>query len=316
MEWTEIVIDVNIKDLDKAGNIAHMVSPYGIYIEDYSCLRKDLEEIGSIDLIDEELLSKDPERGLIHVYVNATESPNESIAFIEERYKFENIKYKIKTLTYSENDWINNWKKYFKPTPVGDKLLICPLWEKNFDDMGRRTLKIEPGMAFGTGTHETTRLCLEMIEKYLNPNDTVLDIGCGSGILSVASLLLGAKSAVGVDVNSLAIKVSVENSKTNNVNDRFSAIKGNLTEKVSGKFNLIVSNIVADIIIKLSENIDNYLYDDSVYIMSGIIDDRLKDVTSVLNGRFHIIEKKSEKGWFAIAAKQNLQYLANRRNII
>ena len=316
MEWTEIIIEVNVKDLDKAGNIAHMISSYGIYIEDYSCLRKDLEEVGSIDLIDEELLSKDPSRAMIHVYLNSNESPNEAISFIEERFNHENIKYKINTLVCSENDWINNWKKYFKPTPIGNKIIICPSWEEVPDSNKRTILKIEPGMAFGTGTHETTRLCLEMIEKYLTPGDTVLDVGCGSGILSIASLLLKAKSAIGVDINELAVKVSRENAKLNNVHNRFIAVSGSLTQNIYGKFNLVVANIVSDIIIKLSENIHKYMYNNSTYIMSGIIDSRLNDVLSALSGKFDIIEQKSQKGWFCLVAKQNHKYLANRRNKI
>ena len=114
-----------------------------------------------------------------------------------------------------EEDWINNWKKYFKPIPVGEKLLIRPNWENGYDAQGRTVLHLEPGLAFGTGTHETTRLCMELLEQYVKPGASVLDVGCGSGILSVAALLLGAERAVGVDIDELAVKTAVQNAELN-----------------------------------------------------------------------------------------------------
>ena len=181
--------------------------------------------------------------------------------------------------------------------------MIRPTWEDNFDAEGRAVLNLEPGLAFGTGTHETTRLCMELLEKYVKEGDSVLDMGCGSGILSVASLLVGAKSAVGVDIDPLAVKTAVENAKLNNVGDKFVGITGDLTEKVSGKFNVVLANIVADIIKILSKNAPQFMYDDSVYIMSGIIDTREADVLESISDKFEIIERKEEKGWVAMAAK-------------
>ena len=249
------------------------------------------------------MLKKDRNKAIIHVYISPEESPLEAVAFLTERYTAEGIENEISTEMCKTEDWLNNWKKYFHPMPVGEKLLIKPTWEENVDPQGRAVLTLEPGLAFGTGTHETTRLCMELLEKYVKEGDEVLDMGCGSGILSVASILVGAKKAVGVDIDPLAVKTAIENANLNNVGDKFEGITGDLTEKVTGKFNVVLANIVADIIKILSENAPNFMYDDSVYIMSGIIDTREADVLESISDKFEIIERKEEKGWIAMAAK-------------
>ena len=200
--WTEIKISVNAKDIDRASDIANVVVPYGIYVEDYSSLEQEVEDIAHIDLIDEDLLKKDRSKAFVHVYLEPDVSPSEAVAFLSERYNAEGIEHSIELLDCAEEDWRNNWKKYFKPIQVGKKLLIRPSWYENYDSDDRIVLNIDPGLAFGTGGHETTKLCLEMCEKYMKPDDSVLDVGCGSGILGIAALLLGAKKAVGVDIDS------------------------------------------------------------------------------------------------------------------
>ena len=262
-------------------------------------------EIAHIDLIDEELLQKDRDTAIIHVYISPEENPAEAVSFLRERYEAVGIPCEISQGACREEDWLNNWKKYFKPMPVGEKLLIRPLWEEEYDPQGRTVLHLEPGLAFGTGTHETTRLCLELLEKYVSPGTGFLDMGCGSGILSVAALLLGAKSAVGVDIDPLAVKTAVENARVNGVGERFTGICGNLGEKVTGKFQVAAANIVADIVILLSQDAPRFLTLDSVYIVSGIIDTREQDVLDALSGRFTVLERREEKGWVAMALRLN-----------
>lgn len=305
MDFTEIIIEIDTKDIETASAIANMVVPYGIYIEDYSNLEAEAKEIAHIDLIDEDLLSKNRSVALIHVYLSPENNPLEAISFLRERFDYAKIKNKISTQNCKMEDYINNWKKYFKPLPVGDKLLICPSWEKcNVGSFNNRTiLQLDPGLAFGTGTHETTRLCLELLEKYIKSNVNVLDVGCGSGILSVAAILLGAKRATGVDIDELAIKTALENAKVNNVSCKFNAVCGNLTEKISGKFDIIVANIVADVIIELNKSIKNYMHENSIYLMSGIIEPYKDKVLQSLEAEFNILDLKTENSWVAIAAK-------------
>lgn len=303
MDWTEVTVTVDAAEIDRAGDIAQMVVPYGIYIEDYSHLEEETREIAHIDLIDEELLKKDRTKAMVHVYISPEESPAEAVAFLSERYRAEGIRHTISTAPCVEEDWINNWKKYFKPIPVGKRLLIRPTWEEALDTQGRIVLDLEPGLAFGTGTHETTRLCMELLEEYVRPGCGVLDVGCGSGILSVAALLLGAERAVGVDIDPLAVKTAVQNAERNHVESRFTGICGDLTEKVSGQYQIVVANIVADVIVDLTKGIGRFLRPDSIYLMSGIIDTREPDVLAALREKFEIIARRTEKGWVALAAR-------------
>lgn len=301
--WTEIKIAVNAKDIDRVGDIANVVVPYGIYIEDYTALEQEVQEIAHIDLIDEDLLKKDRNIAYVHIYLEPDVSPNEAVAFLSERYNAEGIEHKIELLDCAEEDWRNNWKKYFNPIAVGEKLLIRPSWRDDYDPQGRIVLNIDPGLAFGTGSHETTRLCLEMCEKYMKKGDKVLDVGCGSGVLGIASLLMGAESAVGVDIDDVAVRTAKENAEINNVADRFTAICGSFTDKVTGKYDIVLANIVADAIMFLSKGVKDFMKDDAVYIMSGIIDTRAEEVKESIGKDFDIIEEHLEKGWVCLAAK-------------
>lgn len=304
--WTEIAITVATADIETAGSIANMVVPYGIYIEDYSALEEETMEIAHIDLIEESLLQKDRTKGIIHIYVNPEENPIESVAFIKDRLDSENITGDISISDCKVEDWQNNWKQYFHPMPIGEKLLIRPVWENEFDAGERKVLNIEPGLAFGTGSHPTTKLCLETLEKYVNKDTTVLDIGCGSGILSIACLLLGAKSALGVDIDSLAVKTAIANAEENNFTEPvFNAVQGNLSDKVSGKYNLVVANIVADIIMDFNTQVGKFLSDDGIYITGGIIESREDEVLlSFTQNGFEIIERRENNGWLVFALKK------------
>lgn len=304
--WSEIAITVDTKDIETTGNIANMVVPYGIYIEDYSNLEGEVMEIAHIDLIDEKLLQADRTKGIVHVYVNPHENPLEAVSFISERLDSQGIKYSIKVDDCATEDWVNNWKQYFHPMPIGEKLLIRPTWEDEYDAGGRKVLHIEPGLAFGTGSHPTTKLCLETLEKYIDENSTVLDIGCGSGILSIACLLLGAKTAFGVDIDSLAVKTAKANALENGFDsDKFNVVQGNLSDKVTGKYNVIVANIVADIIMEFNKEVGNFLEDDGVYITGGIIDTREDEVLySFAQNGFEVIARFEEKGWLVFVLKK------------
>lgn len=301
--WTEIKISVPAAKADIAGDIANMTVPHGIYIEDYSNLEDEAMEIAHIDLIDEALLAKDRTKAIVHVYISPEDNPAEAVSFLEERLRACGIDYSIDCADCAMDDWLNNWKKYFKPIPVGNKLLIRPIWENDFDSMGRAVLNLEPGLAFGTGTHETTRLCMELIEEYLDTGVDFLDVGCGSGILSVAALLLGANSATGVDIDPLAVKTAIENARLNGVDNKFTGICGNLAEQITGKYQVVAANIVADVVIELSRSVPEFLAPSGVYIISGIIDTREQDVLEALAGKFSVIQRKEERGWVAMALK-------------
>ena len=304
MEWTEIIVKVPAANIETAGNIAQMTVPYGIYIEDYSDLEQEVLEIANIDLIDEELLQKDREHGLIHIYISPEDNPAEAVSYIKERLSAENIEHEITSGNCDVESCLESWRKYFNPIKVGEKILIRPIWRDDYEADGRIVLNLEPGLAFGTGTHETTRLCLQALEKYVTNGCKMLDVGCGSGILSVAAILLGAEKAVGIDIDEMAVKASKENAALNGVENRYVGINGNLADNVEGCYDVITANIVADAIILLSADIEKHMHENTVYIMSGIIDTRLDDVLSALPESLTVIEQYEEKGWICLAAKK------------
>ena len=306
MDWTEVCIRIPAAHVDEAAAIANMAVPYGIYIEDYSDLEQGAREIARIDLIDEDLLAKERDTALIHIYISPEDNPAEAVAFLRERYTAVGIDHAVDSNTVSEEDWANNWKKYFKPLPVGEKILICPSWETTENPENRAILSIDPGMAFGTGGHDTTRLVLETLEKYVTEGVDFLDVGCGSGILSIAACLLGAGRAVGIDIDALAVKTAIENGLLNGLTTpKYEIRLGDLAKDVSGKFPVIAANIVADAIIMLSPAIPALLAEDGVYIVSGIIDTREQDVLAALDKcGFSVIERHEHGGWLCMVCKK------------
>lgn len=307
MDWTEIKISVPSQDVETAENIAQMVVPYGIYVEDYSDLEQAAWEIAKIDLIDEDLLNKDRTKAIVHIYIPPHENPSEAVAFLTERYTAEKIPHDIDIAVCRNQDWENNWKDYFKSIPVGKKLMIHPVWDDDFDPGDRAVLDIEPGLAFGSGGHDTTRLCLEMMEDYVIRDTEFLDVGCGSGILSVSALLLGAKKAVAVDIDPLAVKKARENAELNGFDEtRYTALEGDLADKVTGKYNVVAANIVADVIILFCSQVKEFMSDDAVFITSGIIDTREPDVLEAFKKYgFSIVERRERGGWLCFALKKS-----------
>lgn len=305
MEYTEIKIYIPTEDTERASNIATMVVPYGIYIEDYSDLEAAAWEIAHIDLIDEELLEKNREESVIHIYIEEGNNPAEAVSFISERLNSEGISYRIETVGCSEEDWADKWKAFFKPTPVGERLFVRPIWIDEYDAGDRAVLNIEPGAAFGTGTHETTRLCLETLDKIIKAGDTVLDIGCGSGILAIASMLLGAKEGFGVDIDPLAVKTAKENGLMNNFKEpELTFVCGDLADRVTKKYDVVVANIVADIIILFSTQVKAFMKTGAKFIASGIIDTRADEVCLALqNAGLVLKERVEENGWVCLVCE-------------
>ena len=304
--WTEVKIAVNAADVDTAADIAMMVVPYGIYIEDYRDLEQQAREIAHIDLIDEDLLNKDRTKAFVHVYISPEENPLEAVAYLGERLQAAGIGYEIDQNACYKEEWENNWKQYFHTMEIGDRLVIKPKWEDYDNQSGRKVLSIEPGLAFGSGTHETTRLCLETLEPYITTETTVLDIGCGSGILSIAALLLGAKHATGVDIDPLAVKTARENGRENGFSaPQYEVLCGNLATDVKGKFDVVVANIVADVIILFCKDVGRFLNDGGVFITSGIIDTREQDVLDAFGQYgFTVTARHTKNGWVCFTCER------------
>lgn len=200
-----------------------------------------------------------------------------------------------------EEDWSTAWKKYYHPTRVGERLIVVPCWEEYELGPGEIRVTLDPGMAFGTGTHETTRLCMRLLEQCVEPNTELLDIGTGSGILAITALLLGAKSAVGVDIDELAVKIAQENADLNGVGDQIELVCGDLVERIHGAYDVICANIVADVIIRLAKDVRQFMKPGAILLVSGIIEERCGEVrAALLETGLAIEEILTENGWAAI----------------
>lgn len=263
-----------------------------------------IDELGrskdSWDFVDENVLNIDSDVVELTAFPEDEEMAKNLINLLQS---IDNTKssYLIK----DDEDWANNWKKYYHQVPVGDKLLIKPSWEDLEDEFKDRLIvEIDPGMAFGTGTHETTYMCLEALEKYVKDDDVVFDVGCGSGILGIAAAKLGAKEIVAVDLDEKCVETSIENAKLNGVKGKMEVHLGNLLDVVDGTANIIVSNIIAEIITGLVFDLREHLVPNGIFIASGIIEEKIQMVVDELErNEFEILDIKKKNGWSLIIGR-------------
>lgn len=302
--WNELTVKVATSKIDAASDICTMIADQGIYVEDYSKLESDVWDIAHVDLIEKDLLEKDRGHCLIHIYIKSDKDAFETKLWLSEMLKSASIENEISIVGVNEEDWANGWKQYYHVQHIGKNIVVVPSWEKYEPKNNEVIMTLDPGMAFGTGTHETTRLCLELLEGVVSGNKNILDIGTGSGILAVGGLLLGAKSALGVDIDPVAVKTADENAKINGVNDKTKFLCGDLTDKVSGSFEIVTANIVADVIIRLLDTVKNYLISGGDFIISGIIDTRGDEVQKACeDAGFKVINRLELNGWVAMHLK-------------
>jgi len=303
MDWTDLTITVSIKHLDQASAIAQMVSGSGIYIEDYSDLEQGTLEIAHIDLIDEDLIKKDRDKAIIHLYLPPDYSPAEPITFIGNRLESCGIEFEIATGGVKEENWSTAWKNYYHPIELSDKLAICPSWEQFAPKPTQKVIRLDPGMAFGTGTHETTRLCLKLLEANMDEGMSMLDVGCGSGILAICAKLLGSGRTMGVDIDPVAVRTANENAELNGCDIEFYC--GDLATGIKEQFDVICANIVADAILRLAKDLPHLMHDSSVCVVSGIIDTRKEEVEEGLRAAgLEPFTVELQNGWAAIACKK------------
>lgn len=303
MEWTDITITVPQKYADTAEAIATMVANGGIYIEDYSDLEQQAWEIAHVDLIEQDLLDQPRDIVKVHMYLAPDENLAEVLPLFRERLDDSGIEYTLSTTGVEQEDWQNAWKKYYHAMDIGKRLAIVPGWEEYQTD--RTVITMDPGMAFGTGTHETTSLCLEVLDERVKGGERMLDIGTGSGILAIAALKLGAAEAEGVDIDPMCVRTAGENAERNGVQDRFKVLVGDLSDKASGVYNIITANIVASAILSLAPHVPALMADGAVFIASGIIDTRKDEVLEGLRAAgldpFEVHEKR---GWVCIVCRK------------
>lgn len=303
MEWTDITITVPQKYADTAEAIATMVANGGIYIEDYSDLEQQAWEIAHVDLIEQDLLDQPRDIVKVHMYLAPDENLAEVLPLFRERLEASGIEYTLSTAGVEQEDWQNAWKKDYHAMDIGKRLAIVPGWEEYQTD--RTVITMDPGMAFGTGTHETTSLCLEVLDERVKGGERMLDIGTGSGILAIAALKLGAAEAEGVDIDPMCVRTAGENAERNGVQDRLKVLVGDLSDKASGVYNIITANIVAAAILSLAPHVPALMAPDAVFIASGIIDTRKDEVLEGLRAAgLDPIEVHEKRGWVCIVCRK------------
>lgn len=321
MDWLQITIFTTSDGIDPVSGRLYQLGITGVEIEDEQDFFDFLENNRECwDYVDEELIEQKKGETCVKAYVTDNASGHEMLAAIKSSMrelkeydadgKFGRLEISLGNL--SEEDWANNWKKYFHPMEVGKKILIQPEWETADKPTDRIIFQINPGMTFGTGSHFTTQLCIEELEKYIMEGSTVLDLGCGSGILSIIALMLGAAEATAVDIDPNAVDIAYANARRNQVDtEKYHVMSGNLLtdEKLRTKlsecrYDVVIANIVADVIIGLTPMAKKWMKPDGVFIVSGIIEDRIDDVRQVLleNG-FNIVCVNQRADWASITCR-------------
>jgi ribosomal protein L11 methyltransferase len=314
MNYYEVKIYTSTDGLDAVSSVLTMLGHETFMTEDRSVVEELLEKKNSYDwdYVDEKVLAQQYEESKITLYIEpdeyaeaAIEAIRSSISMLKDQDKkgvFGSLR--VESSYESDEEWRDKWKEYFKPAKITENIVIKPTWEE-YEAMGNeKVIEIDPGMAFGTGTHATTRMCVKHLEKYIeSEEDTVLDLGCGSGILSIAAALLGSKHVYGVDIDPNAVTASAENTELNGLSDIIEISYGDVTEGLGMKADIIVANLMADLIIMLAPDIAKHLKGKKIFISSGILEEKLNDVVeAVQNSGFKIIEVLHEEEWCAIAA--------------
>ena len=309
-DWLEVTIITSSEAVEAVSGILYNTGVQGVSIEDPEDIEYKKKNPGDWDYFDENLLQV-KEGAIIKGYFKEDENFEGYIKYIKEsidkleEFGVDKGKGTVIVNKVNEEDWENNWKKYYKPTKVGQNVVVRPIWEDYQKEEGEIVIDLDPGMAFGTGTHETTRMCIGALEKYVNPNSTVFDIGTGSGILAIAAAKLGAQKVVGVDLDPVAVTSAKENVGFNNLNN-IEILHGNLMDVVKGKANIVVANIIADIIIFLAEDVKTFMEKGAYFISSGIIKDRKDDVVKKLEScGLEIVEVNTDGEWVCVVSKLN-----------
>lgn len=307
-KWIEITVETAREAVEAVCAILYQEGASGVAIDDPMDIISSNSSPKDWDYIDEGLIPEITDEVKVKGYLAESDRVNDTIDRISMAVKrlhsfgLNPGAAKVTVQTVREEDWAHTWKKYYKPLKIGKHIVIKPTWEPYEGGAGDIVVELDPGMAFGTGGHETTSMCIEFLEEYVKEGSTVFDIGCGSGILSIVSSKLGASRVIAVDIDEVAVKVSRENVKVSGVQN-IEVKQGNLLDVVEGKADIIAANIIADVIISVAPRITEYLKPGGLFISSGIIRDRAEDVKKALfNNNFDIVKYKELGEWVAIVA--------------
>ena len=303
--WTKLTATGNVKDTDSIVAVMSMLDN-GLMIEDYS----DFSLNGMYgDLVDDSILNADKTTVKVSLFVPEEKNLSEYTSFLKQRFAVLGIDAELTADGMNEEDWSESWKKYYKPIPLG-KVTIVPAWEEYEAGAGEVIIKMDPGMAFGTGTHETTRLVMKIMQDEIVGGERFLDVGTGSGILSICASKLGASTCNAYDIDPVAVKIAKENAEADGCLNITVGVSDLLrgVDLSKGKYDFCVANIVADIIIRMLPDIGEYLKDGAPLILSGIISMRADEVReSIAENGFEIVREEKENDWLAIMVKKQVR---------
>lgn len=312
MDWMEAVVHTTTMGADLVSELLMNAGAVGTAIEDRYDVTSSKKSDGMWDMIDEDVLAKMSEDVLVKAYFQDDQHAKETLILVSERLReflradlgFDVGSLELESRGVREQDWAENWKKYYKPFRAGEHLVIKPSWEPYEAQAGDLVLELDPGMAFGTGTHETTFMCMQQLERYVTPGCRAIDVGCGSGILALAAAKLGAGDVLAIDLDELAVKVAAENTQKNGLADVVRVAHGDLLERREEQADVIVANIIADVICYLCGPAKKHLLPGGVFICSGIIKEREEDVQRALSSAGYAVVSRLEKGeWVCLAAR-------------
>ena len=317
MDWLELKIDTSHAGLDAVTDMLEQQGVTGVMIDDEADFQSFLENNRQYwDYVDDDLLAQKKGVSRVTFYLERNEDAYGTVAAVRmamSALKKDHPEYAPLLLTMADvadEDWENNWKQFYKPMEIGSRLLVVPEWEEAADPT-RVKLVLNPGLTFGTGSHATTRLCLQALDTHIHGGERVLDLGCGSGILSIAALRLGAESAFACDIDEKCVDVAYENAALNGIGkDRYTVRWGDvltdaaLRQEMGAGYDIVVANIVADVIIGLSGSVRGFLKPEGLFLCSGIIDDRAQEVLEKLKADgWDVFEQRSSEGWFSYLCK-------------
>ena len=307
--WIEVKVITTSEALEPVSGIFYALDCKGVAIEDPNDILDREQGPLTWDFADINILEYKGKAACVKGYFAEEDNIPEVLKYIEEKIQelrdmgIDLGEAQVISTEMKEEDWANNWKQYYKPTKIGEKIVIKPIWEEYEASKDELLVELDPGMAFGTGTHETTRMCAQALERYVKEDSVVFDVGTGSGILAIIAGKLGAKHVVGVDLDPVAVDSAKENLKFNDINN-IEILHGNLLDVVNGKADLVVANIIAEIICILTPDVKKALDKDGIFITSGIIHDRREMVINNLeeNG-FEVLEVNKDGEWNCIVAR-------------